>query len=601
MSQSSNRLTRRLTAALQWLGLPGSVLAAALLCDLVIIFSAATDHIGQPSADLVLLPGVLMLSACALWARSQPVTATFAGSAVLFVSSTLIVLGHGAPYTALLSTVSFAETVAGFELVFYCVRTARGGVAFTAVATLVTSCLLAIAMRTEGTFLVRRSDVIQTLVAGLVLLIVAVVTGIQFRKPPARREPGPLASLVRGQWPLIGAFSLLLFLEMYTTASTELRTAPVLLCSMASAGCAVLATRYPMRAGFGLVLSMLLSALVSWQLPGDSYITATGMPISQIAAGGMVVVLLVRYLQPVRAWTVIGLLAGVVALAALLNSRAGLPYPSVDGLRALFVAAVLTLGVAVATGLFLRSRDSERTQAVQAAVTDAQTSERMALARELHDVVAHHVTGIVVQAQAAKMVAQQNPMVVVDALERIETAGTDALTAMRRLVRSMRGDAPAGSSELSEQATTDLAADLRRLVDSAQHGVSVELDLDLPPGLPQEVARSTLRLVQESLTNVGKHAATATMVAVSARVEGGQLHIRVSDDGEHERQRPVGGGEDAAARGASVVGGGGWRDGGYGLVGMRERVELLHGRLSAGPGPDGGWLVEAWLPLEGVE
>ncbi|WP_216212053.1 histidine kinase [Amycolatopsis aidingensis] len=583
MSQSPNQLTSRLTAALQWLGLPGIVLAAALLCDLVIIFSAATDHIGVPSADLVLLPGILALSACALWARSQPVTATFAGAAVLVVSSLLIVLGDGAPYTALLSTISFAETVAGFELVIYCVRTARGGVAFAGVATLVTACLLAIVVRSEGAMLVRRVDSVQTIVAGLVLLIVAVVAGIQLRKPQTRQEPGLVAGLLRSQWPLIGALSLLLFLEMYAVASAELRTLPVLLCSVTAAACAVLATRYPMRSGLGLVLIMLLSALVSWQLPGDGYTTATGMPMSQIGAGGVAVVLLVRYLQPARAWTVIGLMSAVVALAALLNSSAGLPYPNVDGLRALAVAAVLTLGVAVATGLFFRSRDSERTQVMQAAVTDAQTSERMALARELHDVVAHHVTGIVVQAQAAKMVAKQNPMVVVDALERIETAGTDALTAMRRLVRSMRGDTPAGSSEFSEQATTDLAADLRKLVDAAQHGVPVELELDLPPGLPQEVARSALRLVQESLTNVGKHAATATRITVSARVERGQLHIRVSDDGRHEPQRPVGG------------------SGGYGLVGMRERVELLRGRLSAGPGPDGGWLVEAWLPLEGTE
>jgi signal transduction histidine kinase len=151
---------------------------------------------------------------------------------------------------------------------------------------------------------------------------------------------------------------------------------------------------------------------------------------------------------------------------------------------------------------------------------------------------------------------------------------------MRRLVRSMRGDSPSGSSEFSEQATTDLAADLQRLVESGSHGVPTSLRLDLPPDLPHEVGRSALRLIQESLTNVGKHAAGVTEALVLAEVVGKELHIRVLDDGREQVDRPAGG------------------SGGYGLVGMRERVALLHGRLTTGRGPDGGWRVEAWLPLE---
>jgi signal transduction histidine kinase len=145
----------------------------------------------------------------------------------------------------------------------------------------------------------------------------------------------------------------------------------------------------------------------------------------------------------------------------------------------------------------------------------------------------------------------------------------------------MRGDTPPSTSEFSEQATTDLAADLRKLVDSANHGVPTTVELDLPPHLPHEVGRSALRLVQESLTNVGKHAAGASGAALLADVVAGELHVRVTDDGHQQDQRPAGG------------------SGGYGLVGMRERVELLHGRLFAGRGPNGGWCVEAWLPLEG--
>jgi signal transduction histidine kinase len=154
----------------------------------------------------------------------------------------------------------------------------------------------------------------------------------------------------------------------------------------------------------------------------------------------------------------------------------------------LAISAILLLGISVASGLFLRSRDSERAQIVQSAVTDAQTSERMALVRDLHDVVAHHVTGIVVLAHAAKLTAEQNPKLAADVLGSIDEAGTEALAAMRRPVRSMRGDTPPNTNEFSEQATTDLAADLRKLVDSANHGVPTTVELDLPPHLPHKSA-----------------------------------------------------------------------------------------------------------------
>jgi signal transduction histidine kinase len=93
------------------------------------------------------------------------------------------------------------------------------------------------------------------------------------------------------------------------------------------------------------------------------------------------------------------------------------------------------------------------------------------------------------------------------------------------------------------------------------------------------MGRSVLRLVQESLTNVGKHAPDATTVHVRVATNTDSLHIRVSDDGRTRPANPVGG------------------SGGYGLVGMRERVELLGGRFEAGPSGYVGWNVEAWLPL----
>jgi signal transduction histidine kinase len=253
---------------------------------------------------------------------------------------------------------------------------------------------------------------------------------------------------------------------------------------------------------------------------------------------------------------------------------------AVDNADIMFITTFLML-VGVATGWYFRARDRERNQTVRAAVTSAQQGERMALARELHDVVAHHVTGIVVQAQAALMVAGKNPDVALPTLERIERSGTEALTAMRTLVGSLRDGSAAwtaGTSDATGQATTDLAADLHGVVENFT-GPRVELDLRLPPELPHEMGRSVLRLVQESLTNVGKHAPDASAVAVRVATVDDTLHIRITDDGRKRPANPAGG------------------SGGYGLVGMRERVELLGGRFEAGPSGYVGWSVEAWLPM----
>jgi len=246
----------------------------------------------------------------------------------------------------------------------------------------------------------------------------------------------------------------------------------------------------------------------------------------------------------------------------------------------------LLLVFSIGTGRYFRARDEDRAKSVQAAVSQAQQAERMALARELHDVVAHHVTGIVVQAQAAQMVTESNPGAAAEALDRIASSGTEALVAMRRLVGSMRGTEPAGASGAIEQATTDLEADLAMLiadVDRAvpEHGRTphVELSVNLQREIPQEVTRSALRVVQESLTNVRKHAVDASEIRVTVTTTDRDLHVLVTDDGPSVRSQPVGG------------------SGGYGLIGMRERIDLLGGRFRAGPGDHGGWRVQAWLPL----
>ncbi len=229
------------------------------------------------------------------------------------------------------------------------------------------------------------------------------------------------------------------------------------------------------------------------------------------------------------------------------------------------IGAVLLLVVSVGTGLYFRARDNERASQLAASVAAAQNSERMALARELHDVVAHYVTAIVVHAQAGQLNRE------VDVLPTIAASGAEALTAMRRLVGTMRdGDSavPAASSSLMD--------DVRAL--ASESGLPVRLSFDLQDAVPQELARSVLRLVQESLTNTQKHASAVSAVDVALSSRDGVLFLSVADDG--------------VASGVPVGG-----SGGYGLVGMRERVELLGGRFSAGRREPTGWTVRAELPL----
>jgi signal transduction histidine kinase len=526
-----------------------------------------------------------------LWAQKRAAVAGAAGAAVLVFSTLFIYAFHIPPYSSVLPKVTITEVVAGVQMVYYAARRARAGVAFCVISSLVVGCLVAVFGRYRGVSEIDGGTIYQALLFGVLLLVGAVVPAIATRDrgpkaDPRTRKLRRVNELAMGQWPLIGLLAFALLFEFGYTYSSSVLGFPILLCSLAASVVAVLSPRRPADAVLAIAGILLLSAVITPFLHlRSSYPMPGGLPFVQVIAGMGVVVNLTRARGLSQSWPRVAVLSAVVALGAIVNSNQPTGHLQTDlqTLSVLAFAAALMLGISIAVGLMLRSRDSERTTVVQSAVSEAQTAERMALARELHDVVAHHVTGIVVQAQAARMMAAKNPQIAVEAMGRIENAGVEALAAMRRLVRSMRGDAPAGSSEFSEQATTDLGADLRKLIESANHGVPTSMHLDLPPDLPHEVGRSALRLVQESLTNVGKHASDATDAFVLAEVNATELHLRVTDNGRETAHRPAGG------------------SGGYGLVGMRERVALLKGRLSAGRGPDGGWRVEAWLPLAATE
>lgn len=263
-----------------------------------------------------------------------------------------------------------------------------------------------------------------------------------------------------------------------------------------------------------------------------------------------------RALPPRRA---VALAAGALAvIAAAFALRPSSPVPALAGVGWL---------LALAVGLGLRLRDERR----RALADRIRQDQRLDLARDLHDVVAHHITGVVLATQAARLTARKRPADLDDTLASVEAAGTDALAAMRRLVGLLR-----------DTADTPRAADtesIRALVERfGARGPAVRLTLpeDGEEAWPAEIAGTVYRVVQEALTNVSRHAPRAGGVAVTVTGDGHGVTVEVTDDGTAARRR---------------------RTGGYGLIGMRERVEALGGTLDAGPAGPAGWSVRATLPL----
>ncbi|GGU20061.1 hypothetical protein GCM10010178_10160 [Lentzea flava] len=376
--------------------------------------------------------------------------------------------------------------------------------------------------------------------------------------------------LAKRQWPLALSLTAIALLE--TNAIT---TGPgwwqvpgvVVICVIA-----VLAPCRPFDAALALTFAIACTA-VYMRLLGVAitpHLFWSGSNISMTGAAMATIAILVREASRARAVVGTVLVLAAMAAAEVLGWPIVAPVAydewSPDAFNYSIAAAVLLI-MAVGTGLYFRARDNERSSQLAASVAAAQNAERMALARELHDVVAHYVTAIVVHAQAGQLSREAAEQV----LPTIESSGYEALTAMRRLVGTLRDGESAGPA-----ASSSLVDDVRALAEES--GLPVRLSFDLQDAVPQELARSVLRLVQESLTNTQKHAAAVSSVDVSLSSRDGSLFLTVSDDG--------------IASGVPVGG-----SGGYGLVGMRERVELLGGTFSAGRREPTGWTVRAELPL----
>ena len=310
--------------------------------------------------------------------------------------------------------------------------------------------------------------------------------------------------------------------------------------------------------------SLLLTFVVGYS--SDNSGTSWGLAETVAALGILFVT--ARRGQPI--WTVFAILVDTLALG-LMVLRAGN--------SSTFVIAGLILGLAatavIGAGVYLRMVDATR----QRALDVVRAEQRAEFARDLHDFIAHHVTGIVVQAQGARFIAEQDPQRVLLALEQIEQAGAETMASMRADGRgAARPAGPAGR-------TADPAAGIEQIGPmleqfTAAGATLARLHLDgAVDALPVEVSTSAYRVVMEALTNIRQHAGQAKVADVWIRRTPEWLLVRIANDGPPPRP--------AVARERP----------GYGLVGLTERVRAVGGRITAGPGIDGGWVVDATLPV----
>ncbi|MFE0689665.1 sensor histidine kinase [Streptomyces xiamenensis] len=243
---------------------------------------------------------------------------------------------------------------------------------------------------------------------------------------------------------------------------------------------------------------------------------------------------------------------------------------TIDGLFVLLPMAFVLLGG------YQRGEDGRR----RAAARDIRRAERLDLARDLHDHVAHYVTAIVVQAQAGEHIMEKDPATARRLFGTIEQTGQDGLVAMQRMVRLLRTAETATVEAPVTPAMTGIKELVRRAGSAGQH-VSLEVDEGVKADdWPPQLAKTAKRLVQEGLTNVRKHARSASAVQVRMRAAAGRLVIHVRDNGtgrHHGRSR--------------------FPTSGFGMIGLRERVGELGGELSSGPLPEGGWELSASIPL----
>lgn len=313
----------------------------------------------------------------------------------------------------------------------------------------------------------------------------------------------------------------------------------------------------------------------------DAYLSGVGLPaIYTVAAMGE---------SRRRAWTFViggGVALVAVASVSILDGPSGFRYPDMTGMIGLLLAASLA-------GAVVRNRhdiflDTEarasRAEADQLLAAErAVANERLRIAREMHDVVAHGMSVISVQAAAAKESFETRPDRTVELLDSIEATGRESLAEMRRMLGVLRngqpGDGDPHGNELAPQPSLD---ELDRLVQSCvEAGTPTELLITGDPArVSPGIELAAYRIVQEALTNVLKHGGASASARVELVYEPTTIRVSVLDTGRGAIAPPPIDGS------------------GNGLIGMRERVEAYGGQLTAGPRAGGGYAIRASLPLD---
>jgi signal transduction histidine kinase len=308
-------------------------------------------------------------------------------------------------------------------------------------------------------------------------------------------------------------------------------------------------------------LPALVLLLASW-LFAMSTAHSWAMLFASVLTGGLAV----GYLAATRSrWTSItgAVLATAVEAGAATFIAVG--EQMIPG-NALVVLSVLAAWLA---GRLVRERRAHADAMHSQAAAQAVAAERLRIARDVHDLVAHSIGIIAIQAGVGARVINTQPAEARNALDAIETTSRETLSGLRRMLTALRG------SEHAPLQPMPGLTDIERLAAATgDAGVEVEVQWrGQRRPLPPDVDLAAYRIVQEALTNVVRHAAT-DRARVLIDLRDNTVQVEITDDGRGGAGAP-----------------------GFGLIGMRERVGLLHGQLTAGPGPHGGFRVQAQLPI----
>jgi len=384
----------------------------------------------------------------------------------------------------------------------------------------------------------------------------------------------PANIVARLGWPVLAAAAMCVVLAGMPVGPL-LPTVATLVVLLVATGNAMTSARRPGWVAAGSVSAAGVSVLATFCSggTGDDELAAWLLVETMFLLG--LVVQVVRAKAGISTRLTSGAVVTAVVLAPLrLSFEARAP----DGSRigAWCVGWTLLAALAVATGLYLRSLEEAREESV----ATARREQRLQLARDLHDWLGHEMTGLVLEAQAARMPGQ-SATATHASLQRIEEAGVRVLESIDRTLDWLRGRALDDLPAVRQFTTIgDIAVMVGRFEALGGTGVRLEVD-DRAAEVSPELASTSCRVVLEALTNVRRHAPDAREVSVDVHRSGNHLIVRVANDGS---RRPS-----LLRR---------HRAGGAGLRGLGERVTALGGTLWSGPVGPAGWAVHAVLPLK---